>query len=142
MSAVTITAAAVRAVAGDAEDVFDAAAASGYTPEVGDLVAISGSGEVDGADATVANGLQYAAGIVEDVKAAHGAGGGTTYRVTVRTRGIIEGFSSLTAGNRLFTSTTAEKFDNADATASGITAYPVALALTATKILLNCPVMG
>lgn len=140
--AATITASAVRFLTGDAEDVFDAFSASGYTPEKGDLVAVSGNNEVDGCDATDANSLTVPAGVVESFKLVNAPAGGTRYRVTVRQRGLMEGFTSLTAGNILYTSATAEKFDETDPTASGITGYPVALVKNATQALINCPVLG
>lgn len=138
----TITASAVRTVAGNADEVFDAYAAAGYTPEMGNVVALCGDDEVDLCDATLVNGLELPAGMVEAVKAVPGAAGGVAHKVTVRGRGIVEGFTDLRGGTVLYTSPTPGKFHLTDPTDSGIQGFPIALVKSATRVILNMPVLG
>jgi hypothetical protein len=103
MADVTVVAASFRAVAGNPEDVFDANAASGYTPAKGDLVSVSGVDEINKCDAD--GTYKDPDGMVESIRETPlGA-----YRCTVRQRGIMEGFTGLTAGDTLYNSLTAGK---------------------------------
>lgn len=135
MAAVAVVAASVRAVSHHPENTLDFNTASGYTPEVGDIVAISGNDEVDGADATDANSLTNAIGIVVALRQKRDG----TYRVTILLRGLVEGFTGLTAGDIIYTSTTAEKMDDADPTTTGVTGKAVGTAKNATQIIFDFP---
>jgi len=139
MADVTKVTAAIRAVEGAAHQVYTADAASGYTPVVGDLVAIAGNDTVDECDATDANGLVEPIGVVESFKAVRTTAGAAGYRVTARFGGILEGFTGLTAGTVLYNSTTAGAIADADPTASGVTGIPIGVAINATQVLLALP---
>jgi hypothetical protein len=139
MADVTRVTAAIRAVEGAAHDVYTADAASGYTPVVGDLVAIAGNDTVDECDATDANGLVQPVGIVESFKAVRTTAGGAGYRVTCRFSGVMEGFTSLTAKTVLFNSTTAGAIADADPTTTGVTGIPIGIAINTTQVLLALP---
>jgi len=107
MADITVVAASVRAVEGAAAEVTTMDAASGFTPTAGKVVSVSGNDEVDLCDAALSSGLSTPLGMVETFKAFRTTAGGAGYRVTVRKRGIMEGFSSLTAGDVLYNSLTA-----------------------------------
>ena len=107
MADVTVVAASVRAVEGAASEVTTMDAASGFTPTYGKLVAVSGNDEVDLCDAALSSGLSNPLGVVESFKAVRTTAGAAGYRVTVRKRGIMEGFTGLTAGTVLYNSLTA-----------------------------------
>lgn len=139
MADVTVVAAAVRAVEGDPADTVTMDAASGYTPTVGDLVAVAGNDTVDECDATDSNTLMEPFGIVESYKAVRTTAGTAGYRVTVRQRGIMEGFTSLTAKTVLWNSTTAGAIADADPTTTGVTGYPIGVAINATQVCLALP---
>lgn len=134
MADVTVVAASVRAVSNDPEDTLTFDAASGYTPALGDLVAISGNDEVDQCDATDANSLVEPVGVVIAVQNVRGA-----YRVTVIERGLLEGFTGLTAGTTLYNSTTAGAIENTDPTTTGVTGKAVGYAVNATQVRLALP---
>lgn len=139
MADVTVTAADVRAITGSAEDVLTFDAASGYTPANGNLVALSGNNAVDKCDATTANGLQIPIGVVESWKKVRTAAGASGYRVTVRLRGVLGGFSGMTAKTKLWTSTTAGRIADADPTTTGVVGYPVGVAMSATELFIALP---
>lgn len=139
MADVTPTAASVRSVADDPEDALTMDAASGYTPALGDVVAISGNDEVDLCDATDANVLVEPLGVVKAIQAIRTSAGAAGYRVTVMLRGILEGFTGLTAKTVLYNSTTPGAFADADPTASGVTGKAIAVALNATQVYVAGP---
>jgi hypothetical protein len=139
MADITKVTAATRAVEGAAHEVYTADAASGYTPVLGDLVAIAGNDTVDECDATDANGLVEPIGIVESFKAIRTTAGGAGYRVTARFGGIMEGYTGLTAGAPLYNSTTAGAIEAADPTTTGVTGLKIGVAINATQILLAMP---
>lgn len=116
MADVTVVAAAVRAVAGDPEDVVTGNAKSGWTPTVGELASVSGNDELAQCAAAESGGLAEAIGIVESVKAYRTNAGAAGYRVTARFGGIMEGFTGLTAGQILYNSRNAGKISNTDPT--------------------------
>jgi hypothetical protein len=78
MADLAVTTASFRLVRSDPEDERTFDAASGYTPALGDLVALSGAGEVDQCDATDANALVEPVGVVaaiQSIRTASGAAG-------------------------------------------------------------------
>lgn len=139
MAAVTVVAASIRAVAHDPEDVLTFDAASGYTPVLGDVVALSGADEVDEADATDANGLTVPMGIVGAIQAVRTNAGAAGYRVTVYRDALVEGFTGMTAKDILYTSTTAGGIEDADPTTTGVTGYAIGQAISATQAVFRFP---
>ena len=141
MADLTVTASAFRLVRDDPEDerTYDAAAA--YTPALGQLVAISGNGEVDAADATDANGLIEPVGVVTSIQAVRTAAGAAGYRVSVARRALAEGFTGLTAGALFYNSTTAGAIESVDPTTTGVTGKVVGVAHSATQIEFVLPAL-
>lgn len=135
MADITISSDDVRQVTGDPEDTLTMDAASGYTPSLGDLVAVSGDDEVDECDATDSNSLVEPFGIVV---ATRDQRIGPT-RVTVAHQGLIEGATGLTAGTVLYNSTTAGAIENSDPTTTGVTGIPFAVAVNPTEFQINLP---
>jgi len=116
MADLTIVAAAVRAVEGDPAETTTMDAASGFTPTNGACVAVSGNDEVDACDAALSSGLSVPLGLVESFKTIRTTAGSSGYRVTVRKRGIMEGWTGLTAGDVIYNSLTAGALADADPT--------------------------
>ena len=114
MADLTIVAAAVRAVEGAASEVTTMDAASGFTPTNGACVSVSGNDAVDACDAALSSGLSVPLGLVESFKTIRTTAGGSGYRVTVRKRGIMEGWTGLTAGDVIYNSLTAGGLSDAD----------------------------
>lgn len=142
MADLTITTSALRVVRDDPEDERTYDAASGYTPALGDLVAMSGNEEVDKCDATDANGLVEPVGIVTNIQSVRTNAGAAGHRVTVARRALVEGFESLSAGAVFFNSTTAGKIEDTDPTTTGVTGIKVGIAHDATKIDFVLPALG
>lgn len=141
MSDLAVTAAAVRVIAGGSpEDTLTFNAKDAYDPALGDLVGISDADEVAPCCATVATGPVEPIGVVTSVRQVRTSAGGTGYRVTVQMRGLIDGFASLTPGARLYSSVTAGKIADADASSTTtILARCVGLAVTETAIMFSLP---
>ena len=139
MADLSLTAAAIRPVAHSPEDTLTFDAGSGYTPALGDIVAVSGNDAVKGADADESTGLTIPIGIVISIRAVRTTAGAAGYRVTALLRGLVEGFESLSAGDRVFTSRTAGKIQNDDVTGSGISSRPIGLCINATAIYFAFP---
>lgn len=143
MATVTVTAAAVRAVAHSPEDTLTLDAKSGYTPACGDIVAISGNDECDAADSNSTNiRLKNPIGVVISKRAIRTNAGVAGYKVTVLLRGLVEGFASLSAGFRVFTSTTAGKIETNDPSTGITDARPIGLCINATAIYFSFPAMS
>lgn len=139
MAAANPTAAAVRLVANDPEDTIDMDAASGYTPALGDLVAVSGNDEVDACDALDSNSLLEPFGVVVAIKAVRTTAGAAGKRVTIAQRGLLEGWTGLTAGDVLWNSATAGDYSDADLSDGTHTGYPIGVVINATQVLLAMP---
>tara|TARA_R110000787_G_scaffold79469_4_gene173699 strand:- start:4031 stop:4456 length:426 start_codon:yes stop_codon:yes gene_type:complete len=141
MADLVIAAGGFRLVRDDPEDerTFDAAAA--YVPVLGDLVAISGNGEVDECDATDANSLVEPVGVVSAFQQIRTNAGAAGYRVSCARRALAEGFTGLTAGATLFTSTTAGAIESVDPTGAGVTGKVVGFAVNATQVEFILPTL-
>lgn len=135
MADVTIVAASVRQVTGDPEDQLTYDAASGYTPALGNLVAISGNNAVDKCDATDANALVQPVGVVTSIQATPTGG----YRVTATYGGLVEGFTGLTAKTVLYNSATPGAISDTDPSGAGVTGLAIGVAVNATQVLLALP---
>ncbi len=146
MADITVVNADVRAVAHDPEDTLTFWAATGYTPKMGEVVAMSGADTVDLADADTTNGLSRAIGLVIATKQTTLNTGSLGYRVTVLLRGLVEGFSSLTVGSdaALYTSTTPGAIENTDLSDAGpplIEAKKIGVPITATQAYFSFPAL-
>lgn len=139
MADIVVTAGAFRAVMNDPEDTVTLDAASGYSaPEAGESVSISADDEVDLSDATMADALYTPLGMVISVTTKPQGG----HRVTVLLRGIVEGFTGMTAGDQLFLSATAGALADANPdNGTTLGGYVMGQALNATQAVLTpCPV--
>ena len=139
MADLAVTTAAFRLVRSDPEDERTFDAASGYTPALGDLVALSGAGEVDQCDATDANALVEPVGVVAAVQSIRTASGAAGYKVSCARRCLAEGFTGQTAGTTLFNSTTPGSIADTDPTTTGITGKVVGYVHSATQVELILP---
>jgi hypothetical protein len=137
MASVTKVAASVRIVRNDPEDTLDVDSASGYTPVLGEVVALSAAGTVNLCDATDSASLTVPLGLVVAFKQKRAGG----YRITVLTRGLVEGWTGMTVTGlvRLWTSETAGAIDTTDPTTTGVTGFAIGRAINATQILFNFP---
>lgn len=131
MADVTVTAGDVRLIGGPVRRF-----AAGGTGSLGDFVYVADDGDVEQADADAAASAQ-STGVVISA----GQEGGTTFaaddQLDVALPGaIVTGFSGLTPGTLLFTSTTAGAAADAAPSASGDYVWVCALALSETEVLI------
>lgn len=139
MADLAVTTAAFRLVRSDPEDERTFDAASGYTPALGDLVALSGAGEVDQCDATDANALVEPVGVVAAIQSIRTSSGAAGYKVSCARRCLAEGFTGQTAGTLVYNSTTAGAIADADPSGAGITGKVVGYVHSATQVELVLP---
>jgi hypothetical protein len=135
MADVTVVPASVRAVTNDPEDTLTFWAEASYTPALGDLVMVSAADEVDEAVVGAANGV---AGVVVAIKKVQNNAGLTRYRVTVLHRGLVDGYTGLTAGELVQNSANA---GNTADNAVVANARTVGMVKNATQIFFMCPVI-
>lgn len=138
MANVTVVPAAIRPVAHDPEDVLDFDAASGYTPALGDLVAGAGANTVNKADATTGDLLNVIWGVVISARRTSQNAG---WRVTVLMRGLLEGFTGLTAPGFLYNSATAGSMSDTDPTVTGNVGRVVGVIKNTTQAYICCPAL-